>query len=490
MLCLLGFTQAAYAQSTHTLTMLFDQSGYSGDVWLQIQDPFYNNSTLKFVATYAAGSKSIDFSSDSGNVMISKPVKVSDIGNGGLAITYSNSAVFYIYYDDPKNESRTAAPAYMTSKLRFQPFELTMIGGNGDGGNLTAINYLTAPLSIRSYENNPLTHNAEPVLQQAGFLPTISGGSIGSQLGAASNFQAAAVIKNDQGKIVRYLGPCGFSGATPWPSFIDYTKAINKANQDTKIQNTNQFNWPPPDQSPVYVFGTDNMVAKASANGTITITGDITASAIGDIKDGNPALPIGGRWTGATITLDATNINGFNFAIYGETRNSAAVSFTGSAWTNFQTFCKTTWKDPNNKVTGTTLNDLPVNAYNGTLDLLIGDITTGLNCGYFNSDYYVTTKSAYIKNLPSKDWWTIKPITAFSQVQSNPAYYNRYADVISRTSGNMVYGMPYSDRFGLVLINTVSYGGKSVNYWNLGIGAPVLPNLIQPGTILLLLQED
>ena len=43
MLGLLAFTQAAYA--AHTLNLKFDQSAYKGDVWLQIQDPFYNTVT-------------------------------------------------------------------------------------------------------------------------------------------------------------------------------------------------------------------------------------------------------------------------------------------------------------------------------------------------------------------------------------------------------------------------------------------------------------
>ncbi len=71
---------------------------------------------------------------------MSVPVKLSDIGAGGLNITFSESAVFYVFYDDPTGNSRTAAPAFITSTQRFAPFELTMQGLAGDYGNLTAIN--------------------------------------------------------------------------------------------------------------------------------------------------------------------------------------------------------------------------------------------------------------------------------------------------------------------------------------------------------------
>jgi hypothetical protein len=155
-LVVIGMT--AFAQAACAFTLFFDRSAYHGAVWIQVQDP-----TGTFKATYANGTQPIDFSSTTGNVLMSKPVKLSDIGSGGLNITYSLSAVFYVFYDDPTGNSRTAAPAYPLSTQRFMPFELTMTGGTGDQGNLTAINYFTAPLSIRSYDasNN--------LLQQTGF---------------------------------------------------------------------------------------------------------------------------------------------------------------------------------------------------------------------------------------------------------------------------------------------------------------------------------
>jgi hypothetical protein len=75
--------------------------------------------------------------------MMSNPVKLSDIGAGGLKVNYANSVNLFVFYDDPTNNDRKAAPPHMISQQRFMPFELTMTGGAGDGGDLTAINYFT-----------------------------------------------------------------------------------------------------------------------------------------------------------------------------------------------------------------------------------------------------------------------------------------------------------------------------------------------------------
>ena len=286
----------AYAHAACAFTLLFDQSAYGSDVWLQIQDPNYLSDTQNFRATYAGGTQSIDFTNNGDKVLMSLPVKLSDIGSGGLNIAFSESAVFFLYYDDPTGNSRTAAPAHLVSTKRFMPFELTMMGNHGDQGNLTAINYFTSALSIRSYQNNPNLNSAEPVVQQTGF-GSYTAAQIGARLNAATQGSSDAVVKDVTGKIVRYLGPSNYNGANPWPSFIPYTLSIHQANQTTHIERQNGFNFASPDDTPVYQFGAD-MTATANDDGSITVTGDITVSVNAAIKAGNPALPADGKWTG------------------------------------------------------------------------------------------------------------------------------------------------------------------------------------------------
>jgi len=96
-----------------------------------------------------------------------------------------------------------------------------------------------------------------------------------------------------------------------------------------------------------------------------------------------------------------------------------------------------------------------------------------------------------LKNIPSNQWWSQNPIVAYSQIQPNNPYYNVYANVIFNQSNNTVYGVPYSDRFGTgPLINSVSYGGKNVATWVIGIGRPLPAANTLTGAQLLLLLND
>lgn len=466
--------------------MLFDTSEYKGSVWLQVQDPQFASATDNFQATYDGGSKSIDFSDgQGGTTLMSAPVSLSNIGAEGLDITHSNGAVLYLFYDNPSGNSRTAAPSQMVSTLRFQPLELTLLGNSGDQGNLTAINYFTAPLSIKSYENNPNDTPSEQPLQQTGFGSTTAA-EIAALYDTATAGNQDAVVTNGRGDIVRYLGPSnGFSGDNPWPSLIPYMQAVNQAGQSTHLLRTNGFNFAAPDDTPVYQFGLD-MQATAGADGTVTITGDITVTVNDDIKPGNPALPDGGAWSGATFTLSAADANDFNNAVYGQVQN-AAVSYTGQQWENFKTFTENTLKDPSqphDPTTNPSLDDL--GAHDTTIRMFIGEITTGIIGGFLNSDHMVGGTA--IKDMPSNQWWALDPLVAFSEIQPDNPYYNTYADVIYDKSNNGCYGVPYSDRFGSgPLVNSVEYNSTPVNYWVIGVGAPlsVKQGAIAPALLLL-----
>jgi len=465
-------------------TLYFDTSAYSGEMWLQIQDPLET-----FQATYSGGAETISFDDQGTRVLMSVPVKLSDIGAGGLDITHSQSAVFFIYYDDPSGNSRTAAPAHMVSTQRFQPFELTMMDGSGDQGNLTAINYFTAPLGIRSYENDPMQNPSEPVLQQTGF-GSATAAEIGAVFATATAGNQDAVITNGKGQVVRYIGPSNYNGANPWPSFIPYTQSINQAGQSTEIKRSNGFNFPAPDDTPVYQFGCD-MQATANADGSVTVTGDITVSVNAAIKAGNPPLPQGGVWSNATFTFSVNDVDDFNNAIYGQVATDA-VSFAGQAWSDFETFTKNTLQDPSlpyDQNTNPSLYDTPFNAYTTTVGMFIGEVTTGLLGGFFNSDYEV--QGVAIKDMYSNQWWSLDPIVAFSTLQPDNEYYNIYAEVIFDKSGNTVYGVPYSDRFGQgPLVNTVEYEGTPVNYWVVDIGAPLAAGQATMAPALLLLKQQ
>ncbi|MEA4856003.1 MAG: hypothetical protein AAGU21_05135 [Solidesulfovibrio sp.] len=479
----------ALVSSASAFTLYFDQNAYPGTVWLQLMDPFYNSVDNYFQGTYGSG-QSFNFKVNNVSVLMSEPVKLSDIGSGGVTITHAQSTHLFVYYDDPKDASRTAAPSQDTSKLRFQDFELTMMGVHGDQGNITAINYFTAPLGIKSYRNDPHTYPDEPFLQQVGF-GSHTAAEIGATFASVTKGNAAAYKMNDQNKIVRYLGPSNvFSSGNPWPSFIPYAKSINAAGQSTHIYCNNAFNFRAPEDTPVYTFGAD-MTATVADDGTITASGKLTVSTNTAIKPGNPSIPDGGGWDGATITISPTHPSSealYNAAIYGQVA-TGAVTFGGTAWGQLKTFIDTTLMTPQSahsvpcpnpgdaKVCANpSLGDL--NAYDTTKNKIIGDITTGMLGGFFNSAYIPAGKSTPIKDMKSDDWWHLNPVVAFRTIQPLHQYYNIYGDVIFSMSGNTVYGIPYSDRFSNgtaqgPLVETVWYNGGSVGYWVVSIGAPL-----------------
>jgi hypothetical protein len=181
----------------------------------------------------------------------------------------------------------------------------------------------------------------------------------------------------------------------------------------------------------------------------------------------------------------------FNNAIYGQNPTSATTT-SGTGWTNFQTFLQNTLLDPTKPHDPTTNPSLADTGaaqappYQTVLVNFVGEVSTGLLGGFFNSDYQVNNQPPPLKDMPSNEWWSLNPIVGYAEIQPLHPFYNVYANVIFNESGNTVYGVPFSDRFGSgPLVNSVKYNGTNVNYWVIGVGAP-LPAAASPGMLLLL----
>lgn len=469
------------ATQSFALTLLFEKNNYDKDVWLTIQDPFFSDPARCFNGTYGGGTQ-IDFTDSGSNVLMSVPLKLSEIGTAGIDINYAYSAVLYLYFDDPTGENRSAAPAYNVSDKRFQPFEITMTGSDSDSGDMTAINYFTAPIGISSNQYNPLTNataNSNP-LQKVGY--SLTGSQIARNLKQASGGNASSYMTNSSGAFVRYMGPSSFTSSdNPWPSFIPYLKDVSQDSQVTRIYNSNQFNFP---GDTAYVFGFD-MNATADSQGNISLEGNILVSKTGPVVSPNPAIPDGEKWTDASLTFSVADPNAYNNAIYGQV-NSTALNFSGTAWEKFKAFTLATHQVAGDN-SSYSLNNLPGSspAFSTTVHLLIGDITTGLIYGFVNSNTLVNGTTA-IKDMASKNWWTIDPANGFSiaQPDNSHTYYSPYSEVIAQASNNTVYSAPYSDRFTNAYTNvspaimSVSYTptGSStatpVNFWKITVGAP------------------
>ena len=473
---MMALTQAAFAD----LLVTFDQSAYSGDVWIQIM-----SSDANFNAWMAndPSQTPIPF----GTNLMSPPYKVSDIMNqGGLNVHFASSAGLYVFYDDPTTNDRTIPPEPISPSIpsygqRWQLFELTMTGGSGDQGDVSAVDCFTAPLSITSYDadGNRLqgvgwSANAFRVGVELRRFATIS---------YPENPTAVAVAKNANGGIYRYIAPKLFDPANsqhkpmPWPSFIPYTQSI-PAGQQTHIYRQNSFLV----DGTNYTFGAD-MQLTANPDGSLTITSKITATS----SPLDPNLPTSGYWDDSGVpggnpwTISAADSDSFNYAIYAQSRAATAIQIneTQSPYSDFSTFC--------NNVPGL----VSQNAYGTTMDMFVGEGTGAILFGFANSP--VLYNGTPIGQMDSQDWWTMNPVKAFSDAQPghvNPPFYSAYGDAIYRYSNNGVYGAPYSDRFKQAsnspLVNSVQYNGTSVASWVIGIGAPLPQAVVMPEIMLLL----
>ena len=406
--------------------------------------------------TYAGGTK-LAFGQTGGTTNImSSSVSLKTIGKAGLTVNFLDGGIIFVSYGAALTATNgvpsfvgKGGPDYGT---RFQSFELTMVGGNGNQGNMTAINYFTAPMGIKSYHGG----TGGTLLQSAQYNQDAA--AIAKLMGGLTNNNPASVIKNTSGEIIRYIGPSSFGPAdtNPFPSFQPYLKAIMAARQTTAIQNHNAFNQPASGGagSINYDF-TLNLKATVAAT-AIQMEGNITTSVI---EYGKPAKP-GPTFDNCSVTIDTTNDAALNFVIYGQAINAGTVKF-GPGWDKLGAYIKEIKIDNQG-------------ALNTTQNLAIGEITSGLVMGFVNSPTVPQGQKVALKDMPSGDWWKLKPVIAFSGVQTNPAFYNQYANVLYNASGNEVYSIPYSDRLGSgPLIDSVLHNNVSVDTWVLTLEPPV-----------------
>ena len=282
-----------------------------------------------------------------------------------------------------------------------------------------------------------------------------------------------AVVKAN-GKIIRYIGPSSYDPnnsalPNPWPSFLPYTQAINSASTTFNLNNSVQYNL----NNGTNVFHL-NLTASAAADGSLSATGSITVSILN-----SQAAPT--VYSNVAVSVPAATPASFNAVIYGgnnidytehTTFPDHALGYaTISGVSAFKTYVGNNYTAP-----GSTDPYMP---YTQFMDFIFGELATSLLGGFVLSPY---------GSQPSSDWWTLGK--AFSLVQSNSNYYNKYANVVYTLSNNEVYSTSYTDRFGKVSINSVQYGAVTINSWVVGIGAPLPAGLATAPQELLLLNQN
>lgn len=303
----------------------------------------------------------------------------------------------------------------------------------GDAGNTTAINYFTAPISLTSYNAN------QKVLQSKEFNKNTS-----DIFDALYRLAPTATLKDSRGQPIRVLSAYEYATQklpNPYQSFAAYLGEVQKTGQATKIQNSSAWNQPPPTPTGVYTnydfqfTFTANVVANGSAHDVALTDGKVTVTTI-TYTDNRPSKPMVSTVAqNLSATLDGSNDTLLNQLSYGQTINDA-VSFndTGTdGWSALKAYIDT--------------NIPGQNGFATLQSLIIGEITGGFLFGFINSDEIPRGQTTKIKDMPSQQWWSLSPTDGYAAAQPNNTYYDPYAAIICKYSGNQVYGAAYGDRF-------------------------------------------
>lgn len=492
---------AAPVVSAASLNMRFvNETGLPDDqVFITFQDP---SRTLD--ARYGSDAE-VGRGAD-GDLM-TRSLSLAQIGIGGLDVFNAEGTVIFVSYaatlanngfDMDGDLSGNHPPSFIGTgganyAKAYQPFEVTYVqGATGGQGNLTNINYFTAPIAVTTYNGGA---GGTPLQSRGYFGGTAQGTArIGADLAAltAGPNSVLATATRD-GRVLRYIGPSSYGAQTnPYPDFDSYIDAIHAAGQTATIRNHNAFNTQatPGPGNVNYNYKLD-LTASFAADRTITLSGTVTqivtpfggSSSVGKIYEGTSMTisPTVGPNTSAAI---------FENTIYGQ----ADPLGVGNGSTAFNAV----WREMADDMAGLGLylNSVqPGLTYGITRDLAIGEITTALLGGFVGSELIyaggVGDNARYngmlYKNVPSEAWWHSTIIPSPSDLQPDHPFYSAYSDVIFDSSDNGVYSIPYSDRLGHgPLMETQLYNGQVVDTWVVTLGPPLFA-VPEPGLRALLL---
>ena len=459
------------------------------DVWITFDN---GGGATPFDVTYTnttTGLQSVTFDSPGGITNhLTSSIKLSDVANSTFTINSVSSVAVFVSYGDAFS-NLTASPSFFEgtpgANISYQNFEITRTGGAGDQGNLTNINYFTAPMSIDSYSSDYM--GGTTALQSTGFNQTTA------QVANALNAVSPTSAVTDGGALRRFVGPSSYTTNPPFPSFESYIDSVNVSGVTNDIQNSNAFNTNGSDgtNGTNYNF-TFELTSAVNSDGDIILTGDITTQ----VKDNSSGVTSPGTtYTDATITISGSDQEKVDSIIYGQTAvpSSLATQVTyGSGWYDWAAFVQ----DPTNNLT----NSFPVTGTPGSAENLanltltrtaIGEITTAILMGFLGSTTEIDGTA--LDQMASYEWWQIDPMQAFDEIQPTNPYYNEWAQVIFDATTNGAYSIPFSDRLGSgPLVNTVQFNKDGTSYdidkWVVGFGDPITGAMIpEPSTSAFLL---
>lgn len=414
--------------------------------------------------------------------LFANSVLLQDINAAGGLTWTSNapSAVVYISYGAPlpvSNYSLSGISPSATSdasyNIPYTTVELTYYGGNdNDQGDITAINYFTAPVRVSNYASTNATGTP---ISTVGFNPTAPAtAAMLSQFQQITGGSTNTILSNTNGQITRVLGPTQFGAGQPnaadfggFTNFATYFGSLT--NTTTVFSNQSGYNTvQTPDTNVAYtnanvVFVLTNQVSSTTNGYAFTATGDITTTKIGYDVGGTPIST--NVHVSTNVVFAVTPGAGESelaaaFTYYGDYSPSTNITMGGSGWADFTNTIAGFVDGGNNPAANIVRAQIP------------GELSAGYSAGFPGSTNTVAQfGSTNLGSLPSGEWWNLNPVVAFADVQSTNGFFNEYANIIYQNSSNSVYGMTYSDRFN----NGSPYvsAAPSVGSWLVELGDPL-----------------
>lgn len=400
-------------------------------------DISYNGATLSpTFASYTSSSNQTVYNA------LSNAIALNDVTDATFRITKASSVAVYLAFGSQFSSLQTPPGFFSDSvggNVAFQNFEITRLGGNGDQGNLTNINYFTAPLSITSYAGATQQ-------QSVGFTATT-----GQIYSALQSLSSNNTVQDGSGNVLRFVGPSTYLPAqpSPYPSFLPYAQAVQASNVTNNISNLNGFLNSNNDN----ILLTFNLTTGFDSGGNLTLTGSV---AVQNTTSSNGTT----TFNNTNLTIFTGNETDFNGLVYGQNAGQYpdAVAWD-SAWDTLETAL----------VNDYLLTSANFDTFQATV---IGEITSAFLMGFLGNTTDVN--GTPLNAMPSMDWWQLDPMQAFAAIQPSNPFYNVWANEIYEASGNGAYSIPYSDRLGSgPLVNSVYFNGEYITKWVVGISDPV-----------------
>lgn len=453
------FSAASLTALAQDFSLVFNDlaSSYDpSDIYITFSN---QNNSLGVTYTDATTHMSTSPTHNNGDFLATS-IKLSDVQDNTFTFSGSSIAVYISYGQGFSNTLNQ--PGFLTGgaswDVQYQNFEITRTGGSGDQGNMTNINYFTAPMAIRSYSS---TYNGgTQALQSVSYKYTTA--QYATNL--ANSSTGTNTIYDGNNNLVRYVGPSTYNtGQIPYQNFNNYLTSVNSSGVTNQIWNSSGFNQIGQSGTTGYNFlFTFQLTSSVDANGDIVMTGQIVVTK----KDNVTGVIIETDQLVASdtgLTLSGSDIAKLTQVIYGQsTGQNPDIATWGSGWATLAAYL--------------TANDIEASALEILQAQVVGEISTAILLGFLGNDKNVNGTD--LNTMKSYEWWQMIPLEAFDAIQSDPDFYNRWAAAVYDATDNGAYGIPYSDRLGEgPLVNSVQYKIGNDTYdidkWEIDIFDPV-----------------